>query len=112
VRGWYVSGSYRVSKRLVLGSYYSRYSITRVSTGPLAPLFPDQTDTSQPSNHVYDKVITGRIDLTRLWNAKIEGHFMDGYGAGTYPNGFHPQVNTNGFVPDTRALVLKTSLTF
>jgi len=112
VRGWYVSGSYRVSKRLVLGSYYSRYSISRMSTGPLAPLFPDQTDTSQPANHVYDKVITGRVDLTRFWNAKIEGHFMDGYGASTYPNGFYPQVNTYGFVPDTRALVLKTSLTF
>ena len=112
VRGWYVSGSYGITKRLTLGSYYSRYSITRASSGPLAALFPDQTDTSQPSNHVYDKVITGRIDLNRFWNVKAEGHFMDGYGVSTYPNGFYPQVNAQGFVPDTRALVLKTSLNF
>ena len=112
VRGWYVSGSYRICRPVVLGSYYSRYSITRVSTGPLAALLPDQTDPSQPSNHVYDKVITARIDLNRFWNAKVEGHFMDGYGASTYPNGFYPQENTNGFVPDTRALVFKTSVNF
>ena len=34
VRGWYVSGAYRVIKRLVLGSYYSRYSVTSVAGGP------------------------------------------------------------------------------
>jgi hypothetical protein len=112
VRGWYVSGAYRIFKRLKLGSYYSRYSITRVSGGPLGPLFPDQTDTSLPANHIYDKVVTARIDLNRFWNAKIEGHFMDGYGNSTYPDGFYPQVNPQGFKPNTNALVLKTSLNF
>jgi hypothetical protein len=33
VRGWYVSGTYRLLKRLAVGSYYSRYSITTVSGG-------------------------------------------------------------------------------
>ncbi len=112
VRGWYVSGAYRISQRLAVGSYYSRYAITRASTGPIAPLFPDQSDTSLPANHVYDKVITGRVDVTRFWNAKIEGHFMNGYGASTFPDGFYPQVNPMGFKPNTNALVLKTSVNF
>ena len=28
IRGWYISGTYRVVKRLALGSYYSRYTIS------------------------------------------------------------------------------------
>jgi hypothetical protein len=112
IRGWYVSGAYRIFKRLKVGSYYSRYSVTRDSGGPLGPLFPDQTDTSLPANHIYDKVITARFDLNKFWNAKIEGHFMDGYGNSTYPDGFYPQVNPQGFKPNTNALVLKTSVNF
>jgi hypothetical protein len=112
-RGWYVSGAYRVRKRLEAGSYYSRYSITSVAGGPLAPLFGvNQTDTGLPANHIYDKVITGRVDLNRFWNVKVEGHFMDGYGTTTYPDGFYPQVNPRGFKPNTRALVLKTAVYF
>jgi hypothetical protein len=112
-RGWYVAGAYRVMKRLEVGSYYSRYSVTSVSGGPLAVLFGiNQTDTGQPANHIYDKVITARFDLNRFWNVKIEGHFMDGYGATTYPNGFYPLVNPSGFKPNTNALVLKTAVNF
>jgi len=99
-------------KRLALGSYYSRYSITHVAGGPLAVLFPDQTDTSLSANHIYDKVITARVDLNRFWNVKVEGHFMNGYGASTYPDGFYPQVNPKGFKPNTNALVVKTGLNF
>jgi hypothetical protein len=113
VRGWYVAGSYRVAKRLELGSYYSRYTITSVVGGALANLgIPQQTDTSLPENHIYDKVVTARVDLNKFWNAKIEGHFMDGYGNGNYPDGFYPQVNAQGFKPNTNALVLKTSVNF
>ncbi len=111
VRGWYISGTYRVMKRLALGAYYSRYSITSVSGGPEAAYAPDQTDTSLPANHVYDKVITGRVDLNRFWNLKVEGHFMNGYGASTYPDGFYPQVNSH-FKTNTNALVVKTGVSF
>jgi hypothetical protein len=113
VRGWYVAGSYRVNKRLEFGSYYSRYAITSVVGGALATLgIPQETDTSLPQNHIYDKVINARIDLNTYWNAKIEGHFMDGYGSGTYPDGFYPQLNSTGFKSNTNALVLKTSVNF
>jgi len=113
VRGWYVSGAYRVVKRLTVGSYYSRYSITSVSGGPdsaFAP--PNQTDTSLPNNHIYDKVVTARVDINKVWNVKVEGHFMSGYGASTFPDGFYPEVNPQGFKPDTDALVLKTGFNF
>jgi hypothetical protein len=112
IRGWYISGAYRVRRQLALGSYYSRYTITTGSTGPLALLFPDQTGTGLPANHIYDKVITARVDLNRFWNVKLEGHFMNGYGSSIYPDGFYPQVNPEGFKPNTKALVIKTSLNF
>ncbi len=113
VRGWYVSGAYRILHRLELGSYYSRYSITSVFSGGLAAQgVPNQTDTSLPANHIYDKAITARVDLKKFWYMKIEGHFMNGYGASTYPDGFYPQVNPQGIKPDTNALVLKTGVYF
>ena len=110
VRGWYFSGAYRVNKRLKLGSYYSRYTISSVFDGPLAP--PNQTDTSLPANHIYDKVVSARVDLKQFWNVKVEGHFMNGYGSGPYPDGFYPQVNPQGFKPNTNALVVKTGINF
>lgn len=112
VRGWYVAGSYRISKSLQLGSYYSRYTISSVFGGALAGLGPNQTDTSLPANHIYDKVITARVDLNRFWNVKVEAHFMSGYGSSSYPDGFYPQVNPQGFKPNTNALVVKTGVNF
>ena len=112
VRGWYVAGTYPVMKRLTLGSYYSRYTVNSVAGGPYGALFPDQTDASLPANHIYDKVVTARVDLKQFWNVKVEGHFMDGCASGSYPEGFYPQVNPQGFKPNTNALVIKTGLNF
>jgi hypothetical protein len=112
VRGWYLSGAYRVVKRLELGSYYSRYAITSVLGGALAKVFPNQTDTSLPANHIYDKVATTSLNLNRSWNVKVEGHFMAGYGNSIYPDGFYPQVNRKGFKPDTNSLVVKSAFNF
>ena len=104
MRGWYTAGSYRVNKYLELGAYYSRYNVTST--------YLDIHDQSKPNAHDYDKVVSARIDVTRFWNFKIEGHFLDGYGLGPYPNGFYPQDNSQGFAPNTRALVLKTGFSF
>jgi len=112
VRGWYVSGAYRIYKRIQIGSYYSHYTITNIVAGALSAFYPPATDTNLPADHDYDKVITGRVDLNKFWNVKVEGHFMNGYGSGPYPNGFYTQVNPSGFAPNTNALVLKTSLNF
>lgn len=112
VRSWYVAGSYRVRKRLELGSYYSRYT-TKNETGGVAAAFSSSTsDLSDPRHHIYDKVVAARIDLNRFTYVKFEGHFMDGYGIGEYPNGFYPQQNRAGFLPNTNALVIRTGFHF
>ena len=112
VRGWYVSGAYRVVRRLQLGTYYSHYTVSSFVKGVLASLSPVPGPASLPANHVYDKVISARVEINRYWNMKIEGHFMDGYGNAPYPEGFYPQVNPNGFKTDTNALVIRTGFNF
>jgi hypothetical protein len=104
IRGWYVAAAYRIDKRIEVGSYLSRYTVRSTFLGESNP--------NLPSEHDYDKVISARIDLTRFWNLKIEGHFMDGWGLGPYPNGFYPQENPLGFAAKTNALVIKTGVYF
>jgi len=103
IRSWYIAGSYELTKRLSVGAYYSRYTITSTDN----KLF----DTSLPNAHDYDKVISAKIDIYRYWNVKVEGHFIDGYAFGPYPNGFYPQQNPT-FVPNTNALVIKSGFNF
>jgi hypothetical protein len=103
VRGWYVAASYRVAKRLQLGSYYSHYLIT----------VPENFLIPAGTGHDYDKVVSARVDLNRFVNVKVEGHFMDGYGLpDDYPNGFYSVDNPQGLKPNTKALVVKTSFKF
>lgn len=112
-RAWYVSGTCRISKKLKLGSYYSHYTVTDVYGGRLSELgAPNLTDTSQPGNHIYDKVINARLDLNRFWDLKIEGHFLDGNANTGYPAGFYPRQNPTGFKATTNALVVRTGFHF
>lgn len=112
IHSWYVMGGYHVSKHLEVGSYYSHYTAIDVSTGRISAFVPTSTDSSLPSNHVYDKVIAARWDVDRFLYFKVEGHFMAGYGIGPEPNGFYPQQNPNGFESNTNALVIKTGFRF
>jgi len=112
IHAWYIAGSYRIGKRVQVGSYYSHYVTQNTSGGAaLAPII-GSTDPSQPWNHVYDKVISGHVDLNRFCYVKVEGHFMNGYGWATYPNGFYLQQNPQGFQTNTNALVVKTGFHF
>ena len=106
---WYESVSYRVAKRVELGGYYSHFDIDWIVSAPGQVEAPS---VSSPDRHVYDKVVTARVDLKNYWYAKVEGHFMDGYAGFQYPDGFYPQVNPNGLKPDTNALVVKTGFNF
>jgi hypothetical protein len=108
VRGTYVAGSYRLTKWFQAGSYYSRYSIWAAFAFPAfgVPLTPS-------TGHTYDKVVSGRFDLNRFVNIKVEGHFMNGIGLpGFYPDGFYNAVNPQGLKPNTNALVVKTGFNF
>jgi len=106
-RGWYVSGSYRLSRRFEVGSYYSALS-TAYKRGSL----PASLDTSLPGNHIHDKVVTARVDLTKFWDVKVEGHFMDGYNNNQYPAGFYAPDNPQGFQPKTNLLIVRTGWYF
>jgi hypothetical protein len=108
VRGWYAAASYRISKRVSAGTYYSRF--TDVSGVPGTPYV---TDTNLPDHHLFDKVCTLRYDLTNNWNVKVEGHFMNGYGSpGMYPDGFYTEDNPQGLKPKTNLLIVRTGWNF
>jgi hypothetical protein len=103
-RAWFVSAAYRFSKWLEGGSYYSRYRVTLVN--PLLPV------TGPGRDHIYDKVATIRLDPSRFWDIKIEGHFMDGVGSPVQAHGFYPQDNPRGLSVKTNMLVIRTGLYF
>ncbi|HEV8041966.1 MAG TPA: hypothetical protein VGP62_24015 [Bryobacteraceae bacterium] len=98
-RGGYASAAYRVSKRLELGTYHSRFY----------PLWPASQGAA---NHMFDTVATAKIDLVGRWDLKIEGHFMDGYGTYYSFRGFYPQDNPAGLKPRTNLLVIRTGWNF
>lgn len=101
---WFVAGAYRFSKWVEAGSYYSRYSVNLIN--PVVAL------TGPGRDHQYDKVVTLRIDATRFWDFKIEGHFIDGVGSPAQAHGFYPQDNPAGLQPSTNMLVVRTGWYF
>jgi len=110
VRGWYASAEYPITKRLALGSYYSRWMVSWVDSMMGLTEAPSQ---SSPDRHLYDKVVTAKVDLTKFWNVKVEAHFMDGYGSpGMYPDGFYTQDNPQGLKPKTNMLLIRTGWNF
>ncbi len=97
----FVAGSYRLLERLEVGSYYSYY------------VYDSDSPAASPENHIYDKVVSARVDLNRLWHVKVEGHFMDGVGPITsLPRGFYYQDNPGGFERRTRMVVIRTGVNF
>jgi hypothetical protein len=100
-RGWYIAGSYRLLKQLEVGSYWSQYSNWLVNT-------------SLPQNHLYDKVVTAKVDVTNYWNIKVEGHFIDGHNSAVVTGlaGFYVSANPKGLMPTTNMLVIRTGLNF
>jgi hypothetical protein len=99
-RGWYVSGAYRLIKRLEVGTYYSQ-SVPMWSAAR-----------TLPSDYIYDHAVTARVDLTRFWTVKVEGHFMDGYGSPYSLRGFYLQDNPQGLKPSTNMLLIRTGFNF
>lgn len=97
----FLSVAYRISKRLEVGTYHARFLVDH-------PDFPSDPN----SNHIYDQTVTVRFDFNRWWNAKIEGHFMDGYGDIYSAHGFYFRSNLNGLKPNTNVLVLRSGLNF
>jgi hypothetical protein len=99
-RSFYGSASYRISKRLELGGYYSRFYLNW------------RAGASGPGSHVFEPVATARVDLTNHWDVKIEGHFMHGFAASDAFRGFYPRDNPQGLKPATNLLVIRTGVQF
>jgi hypothetical protein len=100
VRAWSASAAYRVWKHLELGTYHSRF------------ISDTNKDWSALSNHIYDQTVTARFDIDRRWNFKVEGHFIDGYGAINSARGFYLAQNPHGYQPKTNLLVLRAGFNF
>jgi hypothetical protein len=91
----YVSAAYRINQRFEVGTYHSRY-------------YPNwNTVHSVLGNHLFDQVLTARVDLTKFLDFKVEGHFIDGAPTGNAVRGFYPQENPAGLKPDMRMLVVR-----
>jgi hypothetical protein len=101
---WFGSAAYRFSKRIEAGGYYSHYHVSAFNQ----PVPQKQLG----RDHIFDKVVTMRVDLAPFWIFKVEGHFMDGVGSSGQAHGFYPQDNPQGLEPTTRMLVLRTSWYF
>jgi hypothetical protein len=105
---WYTAGAYRVTSHLELGGYYSRSTVAATSQLPAFGV-----DDFSNKEHVYDKVVSARIDITRIVTVKLEGHFMDGFGnVGMYPDGFYTVDNPQGLAPKTNLFVTRLGFNF
>jgi hypothetical protein len=93
-RSWYAMGSYRFTKKVQAGSYYSHYVNKSLNT-------------SLPANYSKDWVVSGRYDFNAYFYGKIEGHFLHGTGLGYYAS-----TNTNGLQPNSNMLAAKIGFSF
>lgn len=104
---WFGSGAYRVNDWLEVGSYHSHFLSNFSQSSQTAATATDA------SHHIYDTAVTGRFDLNRFWNVKVEGHLIDGYGDTTVnPRGFYMRSNRAGLEPNTKMLVVRTGVNF
>jgi hypothetical protein len=95
-RSGYVSVAYRVFKWLELGTYHSRY----IANWSLSH--------GDPMNHVFDQVVTARVDINRYLDFKAEGHFIDGAMINSaLDRGFYAASNPAGLKPTMNLLVIR-----
>ncbi len=93
-RAWFAMGSYRLSEKFQVGSYYSHYVNKAL-------------DTTQPSNYSTDWVVSGRYDFNAYSYVKVEDHFLHGTGLGYYDS-----TNPNGLKPNSNILAAKIGFSF
>jgi len=95
-KAWFGTVAYRLTKRLEIGAYNSRFYVDSSST-------PANT----ASNHIFDQTITARFDITKWMNLKIEEHFINGYGDTYSAHGFYAADNPSGLKPNTDMFVIR-----
>jgi hypothetical protein len=100
-QGFFLTAAMRITKRLEIGTYHSRYFVNSLS-GAYDP----------NATHIYDQAITARYDFNRFFHVKVEGHFMDGYGDVYSAHGFYLDSNPNGMTAKTNLLIVRTGFSF
>lgn len=93
-RSWFAMGSYRLTKKLQVGNYYSHYVNKAL-------------DTSLSANYSKDWVVSGRYDFDSYFYGKIEGHFLQGTGLGYYES-----TNPTGLKPNSNMLAARIGFSF
>jgi hypothetical protein len=93
-RAWFAMGSYRLSEKVQLGTYYSHY-------------FNKEANTTLSANYSKDWALSGRYDFNSYFYGKIEAHFLHGTGLGYYQS-----TNPNGMKPNSDMLAAKIGFTF
>jgi hypothetical protein len=93
-RDWFVMGSYRVAKKLQVGSYYGHYVNASYNT-------------SLPQNYSKETVFSTRYDLNSYFYLKLEDHFLHGTALGYYAS-----TNPNGLQPNSNILAAKIGFSF
>jgi hypothetical protein len=94
-----VAASYRFTKWFEAGAYNSRYIAVAGNSW------------DAPTNHIYDQTITGKFDINRFVDVKVEGHLMNGNGGAKVDRGFYPNDNA-GYADVTDMLVVRTGFNF
>jgi hypothetical protein len=93
-RSWFIMGSYRFTKKIQAGSYYSH----DVNKAP---------NPSLPENYSNDWVVSGRYDFNPYFYGKVEGHFLHGTALGYYNS-----TNLGGLKPNSNMLAAKVGFSF
>jgi hypothetical protein len=93
-REWYFMGSYRLTERFQLGSYYSHYVNLKLNT-------------ALPESYSRDWVVSGRWDFNSYFYGKLEGHFLHGTG-----QGYFQSTNPGGLKPSSNMLAAKIGFSF
>jgi len=97
-RSGYVAASYRLFKRLEVGTYHSRF----IAAWGLYH--------GDPTNHIFDQAVTARVDISPNVDFKVEGHFIDGAMVNTVlDRGFYMAPNAGGLKPTMNMLVMRLS---
>jgi hypothetical protein len=97
--GWFASAAYRLTSKLEVGAYNSRFFVA-------APSSPEYA-----ANHIFDQTATVRYDITHWWDVKVEGHFINGYGDTYSARGFYLRDNPD-LKPTMNMLVVRTGFYF
>jgi len=95
-RQGYVTVAYRLAKWLEVGTYHSRFVLNW------------HMNHGDPRNHIFDQAVTARFDLTKYFDLKVEGHWLDGAMINSGLNrGFYAAPNPDGLSPTMRLLVVR-----